>query len=334
MAFAMNSSLEIKHENSPNVFMVNVVDVHKRIYRYPMHRYRMTPTSDGMIREDNITLDTSSYLCPPEVKDSFAKLTKSSRYTWNGHTVQFFYARGNCDRNMQYIATLLSVLPCNKPLRADILLSPVKKKYPKDRVFGPSNVNTGYASDEKIVVYRKEEWMKVFIHECFHYFHFEKELMDPQFVPRILALFPVHSEVNVYEAYCEVWARTLNGYLISAYTQIPVSILLRDEKKYSMRHMVNVLHHMGVTYKEIQEPGSGFREKTNVLAYVVLANIVFNQGYVESHPDIQADGESFVRFIETHYQNPRFVRAIEHIKPQQTTTMSFHSIDSLKHKKI
>lgn len=292
-----------------------------------MNCYQMNPVNIPFHREDDIVLDASSYSCPQEVKDSFEKLTRSTRYTWNGHMVQFFYKKENCDRKMQYIVTLLSVLPCNKPLRADILLSPVKKKYPKNRVFGPSNVNTGYASDEKIVVYRKEEWMKVFIHECFHYFHFEKELMNPIFVTRILKLFPVQSDVNVYEAYCEVWARTLNCYLISAYTRIPVSILLRQEKKYSMRHMVNVLHHMGLTYASIQKPNS-FREKTNVLAYVVLANIVFNQGYLETHPSIQADGEAFVQFIEIHYQNEEFIRQVEHIKPSNpTTTMSLNSID-------
>ena len=158
---------------------------------------------------------------------------------------------------------------------------------------------------------------------------FEKELMDPTFVPRILALFPVQSDVNVYEAYCEVWARTLNCYLISAFTRIPIPILLRDEKKYSMRHMVNVLHHMGLTYETIQHPDSGFQEKTNVLAYVVLANIAFYQGYLDAHPSIQVDGEAFVRFIQTHSQNPEFVRAVEHTKPSRpTTTMSLHSMDS------
>jgi hypothetical protein len=288
------------------------------------------PRSIEFNREE---LDPHSYSCPPEVKASFAKLTKSTRYKWTDrgfeHTVDFFYARGNCDRKIQYIATLLSVLPCNKSLRADILLSPVKKAYPKDHVFGQSHVNTGYASDEKIVVYRKEEWLKVFIHECFHYFHFEKELMDPSFVPRILKLFPVQSDVNVYEAYCEMWARTLNCHLISAYTHIPVSILLRQEKKYSMRHMVNVLHHMGLTYESIQHANS-FQEKTNVLAYVVLTNIVFNQGYIELHPSIQADGETFVRFIETHYRTSEFLREVNHTKPSDpTTTMSLHSIDLL-----
>jgi hypothetical protein len=228
---------------------------------------------------------------------------------------------------MHYIASILSVLPCNKPLRADILLSPVKKEYPKDHVFGQPHVNTGYASDEKIVVYRKEEWLKVFIHECFHYFHFEQALMNPIFAPRILKLFPVQSNVNVYEAYCELWARTLNCYLISAYTSIPVSILLRQEKKYSMRHMVNVLHHMGLTYASIQKSNS-FREKTNVLAYVVLTNIVFNQNYIKSHPTVQANGEAFVHFIETHYHTPEFIRAVEHTKPSTpTTTMSLQSIE-------
>jgi hypothetical protein len=290
----------------------------------------MKPNIAKVVRTDDVPLDAESYSCPPEVKASFVTLTKSSRYTWNGNTVQFFYASGNCDEKMQYIASILSVLPCDKPLRADILLSPVKKAYPKDHVFGESHVNTGYASDEKIVVYRKEEWLKVFIHECMHYFHFENSLMNPSFVPRILALFPVQSKVNVYEAFCELWARTLNCYLISAYTSIPVSILVRQEKKYSMRHMVNVLHHMGLTYESIQQPNS-FQEKTNVLAYVVLANIVFNQNYVKAHPSIIADGETFVRFIETHYDSPEFIRAVKHTRPSTpTTTMTLHSIEDYR----
>jgi hypothetical protein len=69
------------------------------------------------------------------------------------------------------------LLQPNNPLVADILLTSAKKFYPKDKVFGPSNVNTGYSSD-KVVVYRKEEWFKVFIHECFHFFHFEKVLFE------------------------------------------------------------------------------------------------------------------------------------------------------------
>lgn len=300
----------------------------------------MVPYNRPFHRIDHIPFDPSSYSCPKEITASFKNLTKSCRYTWEGHTIQFFYAHGNCDQKMRYIASLLKVLQPTKPLRADILLSPIKKKYPTNKVFGPSHVNTGYASDEKVVVYREEEWLKVFIHECFHYFHYEEGLMDPAFKTRIRKLFPVQSEFNLYESFCELWARTLNCYLISAYTSIPVDILLRKEKKYSMRHMVNVLAHMGLTYRGIQRPcgagkfaeatgatSCGFKEETNVLAYVVLTNILINNGYLELHPSIQVDGETLIRFIETHYRKETFVRAIEHTKPHITTTMSINNME-------
>ena len=288
---------------------------------YTMHKYEKS-----FHRTDHIPFDPTSYACPEDVTPTLQHLTRSCRYTWNGHIIQFFYAHGDCDQKMRYIASLLTVLRPEKTLRADILLSPAKKHYPIEPVFGPPNVNTGYASDEKVVVYREEEWLKVFIHECFHYFHFEEGLMDPSLKPRIRKLFPVQSEFNLYEAFCEVWARTLNCYLISAYTEIPVVILLHKERKYSMRHMVNVLAYMGLTYKRIRRSHSGFKEHTNVLAYVVLANILFH-GYLDKHPSLHADGESVVQFIEEHAKDDAFVRAVERTVPHITTTMSLNSID-------
>ena len=291
-----------------------------------MNQYTMHPFMKPLHRIDNVPFDPSSYSCPEDVTPSLPQLTKSSRYTWKDHVVQFFYEHGDCDQKMRYIVSLLAVLRPPKPLHADILLSPVKKQYPIEAVFGPSHVNTGYASDKKVVVYREEEWLKVFIHECFHYFRFEDGLMDPTLIPRIRTLFPVQSKFNLYEAFCEVWARTLNCYLIAAYTHIPVVTLLQKERKYSMRHMVNVLAHMGLTYKRIQRPHSGFKEHTNVLAYIVLANILFH-GYLETHPSLNADGESVVRFIEEHAKDDMFIRAVEHTKPHVTTTMTILSME-------
>ena len=279
------------------------------------------------IKEENVPFDASSYSCPDEVRKGFSKLTKSTKYSWDNNTVQFFYASGNCDVKCCHIASLLALIqPPHYPLRADIILSPVKKKYPTNKVFGPPHVNTGYASDEKIVVYRKEDWFKVFIHECFHFFHFDRVLFNPSYADRILQLFPVHSDVNVFESYCELCARKINCYMIASYASIPVEILLRNEKKHSMRHMVNVLAHMGLTYDSIQLQNSGFKEETNVLAYVVLTNILVHNNYPITSFQLY-DGDAYVQFIEDHYLNPGFLQTIHHTHPQMTTTMSLHSID-------
>ncbi len=278
-------------------------------------------------KKNGVHFDIESYHCPDDVKNSFPKLKKSTEYTWNNNTVRFFYERGNCDRKCNHIATLLKVIqPPNYPLRADIILSPVKKYYPAGNIFGQEHVNTGYTLDEKIVIFRTEEWFKVFIHECFHFFHYEKKLFDPALAERILKLFPVESEVNLFESYCEFMARTLNCHMISSYTKIPLYMLIEKEQKYSMYHMVNVLHHMGLTYDDILEKKSHFKENTNVLAYVVLTNILMHHDYSNNTFELK-DVDAYVSFIEKHAKDTYFKDKIKQIVPRQTTTMTILSID-------
>lgn len=294
-------------------------------------------TKVHLTRTDGIPfIDT--YECPNDVKKSFPLLTKSSKYTWNNNEIHFFYINGNCDLKCNHIATLLHLLqPPNYPLRADILLSPVKKYYPEGRIFGPAHVNTGYSSDDKIVVYREEEWFKVFIHECFHFFHFDEKLFNPVLADRIKKIFPVSSPVNLFEAYCETCARTLNCCMIAAVNNINVSLLLPRETKYAMRHMVNILDHMELTYEDIQHKNSSFQEDTNVLAYVILTSILMHSNFIEKNATAMKnfkliDVESFLKCIEDNYDNDPFVLAIRHTQPRKTTTMSFFSIDNGSYK--
>jgi len=262
-----------------------------------------------------------TYECPDDVMQSFSSLKNSTKYEWNNNKITFFYNHENCDEKIKYVVTLLDLIQPNQPVDADIILSPVKKYFPVGRIFGPANVNTGYTMDKKIVVYRKEEWFKVFIHECFHLFDFEKDLFDPSFTTRVLKIFPVESPVNVYESYCELWARILNCQIISMYKKIPFALLLEREKKHSMQHMVNVLDHMGLTYQDIQKPNSGFTEKTNVLSYVVLSNLMLQLS------DYDLSGEEYIAFIEKNYNHPHFTHQVKQTIPTKTTTMSILSID-------
>jgi hypothetical protein len=271
-------------------------------------------------------IGTLDYECPSEI--DFTELTRCTQYCFGSHKVTFYYTNENSNEYFSYVDRLLWLLQPNKPLVADILLTSAKKFYPKGKVFGPSNVNTGYSSD-KVVVYRKEEWFKVFIHECFHFFHFEKVLFEPALTNRILELFPVDSEVNVYESYCEVWARTLNCCMISVCKRIPLETLLYHEKKYAVRHMVNVLKHMNLTYDKIQKP-CHYKENTNVLAYVVITAILMHHNFITNHTTLELHkSEPYVQFIEQHFRSQSFLDEVHHITPRITTTMSFYDITKM-----
>lgn len=274
-----------------------------------------------------------SYSCPKEVSETFPLLTKSSTYTWRNNKVVFYYTNENTDVMFKYVDCILNLLQQTYPLNATILLSPAKKFYPEGKIFGQSHVNTGYSSSDGIVVYRKEEWFKVFIHECFHFFKLDHMLFDPSYSKRILTLFPaVISEVNIYESYCETWARVLNCCMIAEINHSDVNRYLNHEKKYSRRHMVNVLHKMGITFDQLFNSSYVFKEETNVLAYVVIGAILMNTDYIEKNQN-HFDGfklinpEGFISFIEQNHNLDEFVLPVRNIVPMKTTTMSLYNID-------
>jgi len=269
------------------------------------------------------------YDCPTEVIRTFSELKHCKEFSWDGHVVTLFYKDEDCQKIISLIKRVLDKLKPTKPLIADILFTSAKKFYPPNRVFGPPHVNTGYSSD-KIVVYRKEEWFKVFIHECFHFYHLEKGLFDPKLRKYILKLFPVHSNVNLYESYCEMWARTINCQIISELTCVPFSTLMYHEKKYAVRHMLNVLHHMGLTYQDLRN-GCAYQEQTNVLAYVVLTAILLFKDFIPKHRfhHYQLNSvKEYIQFLKRNVEDRELLLLIHETVPQQTTTMSFYNIEN------
>ena len=269
------------------------------------------------------------YDCPEEVKRTFSELKHCKEFSWDGHRVTLFYIDEDCQKVISLIKRVLDKLKPTTPLIADLLFTSARKFYPPHKIFGPPHVNTGYSS-EKIVVYRKEEWFKVFIHECFHFYHLEKELFDTSLSKEILKLFPVHSKVNLYESYCEMWARTLNCQIISEVTGLPFSTLIYHEKKYAVRHMVNVLHHMGLTYQDLRN-GCDYQEQTNVLAYVVLTAILLFKDFIPKHQFHQyqlKSSDQYIQFLKQNVKDRELLLLIQFTEPRETTTMSFYNIEN------
>ena len=66
-----------------------------------------------------------------------------------------------------------------------------------------------------VVIYRKEEWFKVFLHETMHYFAFDENLDNNELIDEISDFFLLKKKIKVYEAYCEFWSRIMNSVFIA-----------------------------------------------------------------------------------------------------------------------
>ena len=112
---------------------------------------------------------------------------------------------------------------CGNKLDVFIYLTPFKKILPENgEIIGKENVNTAYTTScvphGKIVVYRSEEWFKVLIHESFHVLGLDfSHKENAKITSEIKKLFPINSNIKLFEAYTETWAEILNCVFVSYY---------------------------------------------------------------------------------------------------------------------
>jgi len=188
---------------------------------------------------------------------------------------------------------------CSKTLKLYFYMTGLCKELPKTQmdIINQINVNTGFTTtcpeDSEIVIYRKEEWFKVLIHESFHNFGLDFSDMNNDIVHQcILRLFHVKSEVNLFETYTEFWAEIINALFCSFIslkknekTNFHKFLSLSEyyinfERTFSFFQLVKILHFMGLHYSDLflnmQLSKTKYREKTNVLAYYILKTILLH----------------------------------------------------------
>ena len=190
---------------------------------------------------------------------------------------------------------------CSTTLTIFFYFTSLEKHLPDSNVtiLDENNVNTAFTTtcpkDSEIVVFRREEWFKVFIHETFHNFGLDFSDMNNDDVTRcVLNIFKVNSSVNLYESYAEFWAEIINALFCSFITLqnkhnlneflSNAEFFINFERMYSFFQLVKTLNFMGLTYQDLYSKNESskilrvnlYKEKTNVLSYYIIKTVLIN----------------------------------------------------------
>ena len=189
------------------------------------------------------------------------------------------------DKYAYSVYILLSLLysysnkKCGNNLHIFIYYTDFKKYLPERTldIIGPTHVNTGLTNachgdnniDNEIIIFRKEEWFKVLIHECFHNLNIDFSTMDLTKTHKEMQnLFPISSEFNIYEAYTEIWANLINCFLISQ--------KYKDNQKKRFREFVtiekfhSIFQAQKVLFYSLTKEGINNDKNTNVTSYFLI----------------------------------------------------------------
>jgi hypothetical protein len=169
---------------------------------------------------------------PEFIKSSFNNpITYYSNIDFLGETIEVFitgntedeinkYKNDVIDRIMYMLYFLKKDLTKNKGKlkKVSIYLSDHKKEFFRniDNDIEQKDVNTGYAThDGQVVLYRKEELLKVLVHELIHALQFDREIAAIEPVYKKHKGVLSHKTILITETFTEFWACVINCYLVA-----------------------------------------------------------------------------------------------------------------------
>jgi len=233
---------------------------------------------------------------------------------------------------------------CNKTLKIFCYMTPFKKYLPQNQsyIIQPENSNSAVTTSCKphgeILIFREEEWFKVFIHESFHVLGLDFSNMNcADLNVKLMSLFPISSDFNLHDAYAEFWATVINC-CICAYQLIEdkkkiedfvlyVDFCIQFEQIFSLFQMNKILNFIGISYNNLyskNEIGINarklYREKTSVFSYYIIKCMllyhisdffswclhnnenlfIFSKNFLSLH--------SLYNFIEQHVHDKNFIK--------------------------
>lgn len=250
-----------------------------------------------------------------------------------------------------YILNQYASKLCAQSITLYFYFTSLEKHLPNSNIsiLNEINVNTAFTStcpkDSEIIVFRKEEWFKVFIHETFHNFGLDFSDMNNDNIHRcILSIFNVKSNVNLYESYTEFWAEIINAIFCSF-------IALKDktnfdeflsnsyfyinfERSYSFFQLVKTLNFMGLQYSDLYSKTEHsktlrdhlYKEKTNVLSYYIIKTVLLNN-YISFLLWCKTNNLSLLQFKKTISNQNKYCEFIQKNYKTKNMLQSIHNTE-------
>ena len=252
--------------------------------------------------------------------------------------VNLYANKININKYIYFIKLILNIcaneaVGSKKHFDITFYLTSFEKNKPTNSI-DPEHINSGYCkSNGEVVIFRKEEWFKVFIHECFHLFCLDFNEVEIDFKKLFSVLFFIKSDFLFFESLVEFWARTINIAVVSFFTKKNISyeefellmeVNLSIEQIYSIIQMKHMLSGLNVSYEDMitKDKPCIYNETTNAFCYYVLPAIFLSHyeqtmaWFVEHNQTLLQFRKNtehvylFYQYIRSIYKSPEFLQLL------------------------
>lgn len=238
-----------------------------------------------------------------------------------------------------HVATSFAERACSTQVDVYLYLTDFEKKLPQTfgQPIGKENVNTafttGCSSSTEIIIFRREEWFKVFIHESIHNLGLDFQFTDNRLLKSI---FPLeNSNCSMPETYAEMWADIFN-ILLFVEREEDIERLIQIERKFSLFQAAKILDYFDLNYVELFEKTAeserlrrnNYKEASEIFCYYILRALLFyNCNEFIEWVAANSSGEG-IKFDQTKIE--KFIREL--IMPKYNQTKYVKMVDNVQAK--
>ena len=280
-----------KHDLSSNEELKELKELYKFLNKkYNSVRYKKDITK-SISESESLSIEISSPFLSSDIQEKIKKFKNSVHLTLSVSVykinINVYHSEENIDIFINTIVNVISFIFClsehnvlnstiNFYLCDDCKMMVPSKDY-RELNFGTNEINSGSTFMNKNVVdiWRKEEIMKVTLHECIHLLDYDFKDYDRLLDDHYRRKYNItSSDLSIGEAYTEICAELLNVFLITKYTKSNYDTFIKYieyEKYFSKYQMAKIFYIKSINKKE-----NDLNEFTNVLPYFIIKCEIFS----------------------------------------------------------
>ena len=203
-------------------------------------------------------------------------------------------------------------------------------------ILEPFHINSAYSHvcdrntpDLEVVLFRSEEWFKVFVHEIMHAFNLSISNKHDSFNEILKKIFGININYLLSEVYAEYWARIINiaykAYAISRNDKngyIYKFIELLDlEREFSVLQSSKILERYEIDLLTFTEDNNNndiinkkldYKEKTSVFCYYIITSFLLI-GNTQMMELCYNNNPNIIDFTKNNESNIEFINLINKI---------------------
>ena len=276
MKLYMNMKKNMKTINKININNISIESINEKPEKY---------LNDNQFTSKNI------------INKILSKLKYCYKFNFENNSIIFFTKNKKYNKNvivhMFKIIKLLKIIFNRINYDQSIIYfeTDEKKEFPKnERILGPDNVNSGLTyldmhKNGRIILYRKQEILKVLIHELIHSNLIDSKIIFSKNLKSFSNNFCVTYNILLNEAFTESFATIINLFYIHINCKFKMKILdnmFNNELFYSNYICSKIIKFYNISkISDVVKDGTfcknNFPQKTNVFAYYILKNILLTK---------------------------------------------------------